>query len=228
MKKSFKIYCIIWSLCLFLFHLIVFIIPFTTISDASFWIGYSFITIAFCGQLACTYYVMNMETRKMFYGISLLVVSYVGLAAMLIVGIITMVIPAFPNWLGIILCMSVFIFMIISVVLAGATGSALSDVDREIKLASFTIRSLTADADQLFKGSKTNMIRKETKKVYEAIRYSDPITHVTLVELNERIQRQFAAFEDAVNSEDSELASAIAAELLSLLSERNIKCRSLK
>ena len=54
------------------------------------------------------------------------------------------------------------------------------------------------------------------------------MSNYALKEINERIQRQFSAFEDAVRTEDLELSNEIASELLSIIDERNKKCRLLK
>lgn len=76
--------------------------------------------------------------------------------------------------------------------------------------------------------AKTPELRTEVKKVYEAIRYSDPMSNATLEEINEQIQNQFSVFEDAVKSEDSELASSSSEELIVLMDKRNKKCKLIK
>lgn len=72
------------------------------------------------------------------------------------------------------------------------------------------------------------MDTSEVKKVYEAVRYSDPMSNAVLVEVEEKIQNGFSDFENAVVSEDFELASSTADELLSLIDIRNKKCKELK
>ena len=76
--------------------------------------------------------------------------------------------------------------------------------------------------------AKTPELRAEVKKVYEAIRYSDPMSNAALEEINEQIQNQFSVFEDAVKSEDSELASSSSEELIVLMDKRNKKCKLIK
>ena len=76
--------------------------------------------------------------------------------------------------------------------------------------------------------AKTPELRAEVKKVYEAIRYSDPMSNAALEEINEQIQNQFSVFEDAVKSEDSGLASSSSEELIVLMDKRNKKCKLIK
>lgn len=76
--------------------------------------------------------------------------------------------------------------------------------------------------------AKTPELRAEVKKVYEAIRYSDPMSNAALEEINEQIQNQFSVFADSVKSEDSELASSSSEELIVLMDKRNKKCKLIK
>lgn len=66
------------------------------------------------------------------------------------------------------------------------------------------------------------------KKVYEAIRYSDPMSVSELVEFEERIEREFSAFADSIKNNDIELATASAEEVINLVDERNNKVKLIK
>ena len=76
--------------------------------------------------------------------------------------------------------------------------------------------------------AKSTDLKALAKKVYEAVRYSDPMTNAVLVEAEEKIQSSFYDFENAINGEDLELSSSTADELLSLIDIRNKKCKLLK
>ena len=76
--------------------------------------------------------------------------------------------------------------------------------------------------------AKTPELRTEVKKVYEAIRYSDPMSNAALEEINEQIQNQLSVFADAVKAEDFDLASSYSDELIILIDNRNKKCKLLK
>ena len=87
---------------------------------------------------------------------------------------------------------------------------------------------LSVDAEQLMNTARSAELKSFVKKVYEAVRYSDPMSNVALVEVEEKIQKGYAAFENAVNTEDLELAAASADELITLIDIRNKKCKLLK
>ena len=233
MKKSFSIYSIIWAICLAVFNVIVFVIPneIAGVSkfSGSFWVGYIFITVAFLGQLACSFIAFKEKNlKKFFYNISLLSISYGGLIAMLIVGTACMAIPSLPNWIGIIVCLLVLAFTAITVIKASCAAMVVSKIDERVKTKTYFIKSLTADAEHLVSTAQTEEAKALSKKVYEAIRYSDPMSDAVLVEIEEKIQKAFSAFENAVNDGDIELTSATADDVIALIDTRNKKCKLLK
>ena len=233
MKKSIGVYSVIWAICLAVFNVIVFVTPneiggvskFT----ASFWVGYVFITVAFIGQLVCAFFALKAENvKKMFYRIPMISISYTGLILMLIAGGIFMAIPTLPEWIGIIVCAIILAFNAIAVIKAIAAAEVVGGIDEKVKTQTFFVKSLAADAQSLMASAKSDELRTEAKKVYEAIRYSDPMANDALAELDIQIKRQFNAFSDAVKAEDDELAKETADALAEIIERRNQECKLLK
>jgi len=229
MKKTFGFFSAIWAIALALFNVIVFVTPNIAKFSETFWTGYIFITIAFIGQLICAFFAFKpSDKQKVFYNIPLVTIGYTGLIVMLVVGTICMIVPTLPNWIGIIVCLLVLGITSIAVLTATFAASVVTEIDQRIKTKTFFIKSLTVDAEHLMNTAKTNELKALAKKVYEAVRYSDPMSNAVLVEVEEKIQNGFSDFENAVNGEDFELASSTADELLSLIDVRNKKCKLLK
>lgn len=233
MKKSIGVYSVIWAICLAVFNVITFVTPneiggvskFT----ASFWVGYVFITVAFIGQLVCALFALKAENiKKMFYRIPMISISYTGLILMLIAGGIFMAIPTLPEWIGIIVCAIILAFNAIAVIKATAAAEVVGGIDEKVKTQTFFVKSLAADAQSLMASAKSDELRTEAKKVYEAIRYSDPMANDALAELDIQIKRQFNAFSDAVKAEDDELAKETADALAEIIERRNQECKLLK
>ena len=233
MKKIFGIYSIVWAICLAVFNVITFVTPNeiggVSKFSGSFWVGYIFITIAFLGQLACAFVAFKAENlKKFFYNIPLLSISYGGLVAMLIVGSIFMAIPVLPEWIAIIVCVIILAFNAIAIIKATAAADIVSGIDEKIKTQTFFIKSLSGDAQSLMTSAKSDELRVEAKKVYEAIRYSDPMANAALSDLDAQIEKQFNAFSDAIKADDAELAKETAATLVEMVERRNQKCKLLK
>ncbi|MBE6563236.1 MAG: hypothetical protein E7660_05820 [Ruminococcaceae bacterium] len=233
MKKTFKFYVIAWAICLVIFNVIAFVTPneIAGISkfDGAFWAGYIFITLAFIGQLACAYIAFKSENlKKLFYNIPLISISYIGLAVMLVVGGIAMTTPGFPSWLGIILCLLVLGFSAVSVIKASASADIISKTDEKVDTKTAFIREMTVDAQNLINRANAPMLKEQCKKVYEALRYSDPISHDSLSDIEHMIKEEFDTLTDAIITDDLDATESSVKELKILISERNNKCKLLK
>lgn len=233
MKKTFLPYSIIWAICLAVFNVIVFVSPNEAAGmnkfGGAFWVGYIFITIAFVGQLACTLYAfIPNNLKKTFYKIPVVSISYTSLVVMLIAGTACMAIPDLPNWIGIVICVAILAFNAIAIVKATAAAEIVSGIDEKIQAQNFFIKKLTADAQSLMASAKSDEIRARAKSVYEAIRYSDPMSNAALFDVDAQIERQFTAFADAIKAEDLELAKNTVDTLIEMVEERNRKCKLLK
>jgi hypothetical protein len=233
MKKGIGIYGIIWAICLGLFNLIIFITPselggiskFTT----TFWVSYAFVMTAFVAQLACAFITLkdDEKLKKLFYKIPLLTLSYSGLIVMLVTCSIFMAIPVIPSWIAIIVCAIILAINVIAVIKATVAAKIISNVDDKVKEKTLFIKSLTVDAECLISAAD-DAARADAKRVYEAIRYSDPMSSDALSGIEAEIEKQFAAFSAAVKSKDAESARVAADELLLTIERRNKKCILLK
>ena len=233
MKKSMGVYSIIWAICLAVFNVITFVTPNeiggVSKFSGSFWIGYIFITVAFVGQLICSYFAFNTKNlKRFFYNISLISISYSGLIAMLIAGSVFMAVPTLEEWIGIIVCVIILALNAIAIIKATAAANIVSNIDEKVATQTLFIKSLTADAQSLMNSAKTDELIAEAKKVYEAIRYSEPMTNDALSGLDSQIKGQFAAFADAVRSKDTDLAKSNSTSLLELIAKREQSCKLLK
>ena len=232
MKKVFKFYSVIWAVLLALFNVISFVsvgwagIPKYT---PSFWIGYVFITLSFVGQIVCAYFALkDDDIKKTFYNVSLISTSYTGLILSFVFGGLCMIISPIPYWVGIILCAIVLGINVIAVIKASAVVDIVSSIDEKTKESTLFIKSLTVDAESLMSRAKSETIKAECKKVYEAVRYSDPMSNGALVSIESEITIKFSNFSDAVVSDKFNVASECATELVILIDERNKKCKLLK
>ena len=233
-KKNFIIYSIGWFLVLALFNLITFVTPneiggvtkFTTF----FWVAYSFITVMFIGQLACAYYVLKSDAaKKMFYRISLIPITVGAIFLMFIVATLCLAVIQIPDWLAIVICAIILVVNVITVLKSAIAIEAVEAIDKKIKVKTMFIKMLTADAEILMRNTASNdEMAPLTKKVYEAVRYSDPMSDDALLSVEDKITNKFNEFSTSVNDGDLATAEANAKDLLAYITERNTKCKFLK
>ena len=233
MKKFFKYYAICWAIALVVFNVIVFLVAGNTVGlsnvGASFWIAYAFIMLIFCGNLGCSAVFFKEENRgKTFLKLSVMHYAFCALIASLIVGAVAMAVPAIPYWVGIIVDVLVLAFYAIAITKAVAAADIINTVEHKVKEKTAYIRTLTVDAESLISRAKSDETKALAKKVYEAVRYSDPMSSPQLADIETQIKNEFIAFSDAIKNDDVDLATTSSEELVNLVNDRNSKCKVLK
>lgn len=233
MKKNFKLYIVCWAILLALFNIICFVTPNEAAVlnkfGGAFWVGYIFITAAFIGQLVCAYIAFKAENlKKLFYNLPLITLSYTGLVLTLIFGGTAMTIPNLPVWVGAVTCLLILGLNAIAIIKAKAAAELVESVDKKISRQTGFIKNLTAEAESLISHAKSDEVRAECKRVYEAARYSDPMNNIRLADIEEKISAEMQQLSETVANDDSEIAAAVAGELIALIEDRNKKCRLLK
>lgn len=232
MKKRVNLYIAAWAVLLALFNVIAFVSVGWAGQEkytSSFWLGYVFITAMFIGQLICSIMAFKADlAKKLFYKIPLIRTSYAGLICSFIFGGLCMLISPLSYWVGVIVCAIVLVANVLSVVKATAAIEEVKRVDEKVKTQTFFIKALTVDADTLMASAKSEIVKSECKKVYEAILYSDPMSNDVLASVEAQIMIRFHALSEAVESDDADLVVAIVKNLTVLIEDRNKKCKLLK
>ncbi len=229
MKKGIKFYAPCWAIALAVFNVITFAVPITVNVNKftpSFWIGYAFITLIFIAQLVCSIVFFKQDSKeKRFLNIPVISLSYTALLVSIIVGAIAMVVPLIPYWVGIILDMLIVAFYAITIIASKAAADTIENIDNKVKAQTFFIKSLTVDAERLLPRAKSDETKAIAKKVYEAIRYSDPMSNEALSSVESQIAIKFNEFSNAVIEDNKPTAKAIGNELIILVNDRNTKCK---
>ncbi len=232
MKKRGIYYIIAWVVVLAVFNVIVFAVPHEIAGynrlTGSFWIGYAFIMLFFFGQLVCAWIALNGEKEKVFLNFPMITISITSLIVMGIVGTTCMTVPFIPNWVAIIGCVITLAFSVVALAGAKAAGEVVGDIDQKVKEQTFFIKSLTVDAQSLVNIANNEEIKTEAKKVFEAIKFSDPMSNEKLAMEEAQISSKFAEFSSYVTAGNVDEVKAKSSELLYLINNRNQKCKLFK
>ena len=231
MKKTFKFYLTIWALLVAVFNVIVFIarpiIPGYEVSyDLRFWVAWGFIIAAFVGNLVGAFYTFQTKNlQKTFYRLSVVLVAWFALISVMVVSTIAFIIPNCPAWIAAAVCLTIMAINAFIVVKTLFVASAVEAIDKKIKYSTAYIKGLTASAAGLVDRAKSEEVKEVCKTVYEAVRYSNPMSNDTVVPIEKQIDVQFSAFGEAVDDDDIELVKAVSRELLALIGDRNRMCK---
>ncbi|MDR1020987.1 MAG: hypothetical protein LBL73_09520 [Synergistaceae bacterium] len=111
--------------------------------------------------------------------------------------------------------------------------NASDEIDRKQAETTFFIRDLTSDAERLAARVKDSRARNKILELYETARYSDPMSHETLMPVEREIREKFGELSSFASSEKEipslrEEIEILCEEITLLLGERNSKCKLLK
>ena len=230
MKGAFRFFLIIWVILLVVFNVIGFMVT-NQVGEFSevFWVSYALVTVAYIGQLACGYYAFKQENAaKQMYSIPVVKAAYSGLITTAIVAVLAVALPGVPDWIGGCVCLLVLALEAIGVMKAAVVAHVVAADDAKIKAKTFYMKSLTVSADSLQARAKSETAKVCCKKVYEAARYSDPMSNEALASVEYEISQKFNAFAAAVQADDQAACETLANDVLILIEDRRKKCMLFK
>lgn len=234
MNDMFKKYAAAWTIFIVVFNVIIFAIPpeiaGMTKTGGAFWSSYIMIIITFVGQLVCAKRAFKeSELERFFMKMPLVTISYIALILSIAAGTVCMLIPDLPNWVGVIICALILGFNAAAVVQADTAADIISDVEQKTADKTAFMKQLKADAEILNSRSMQPEIKSIVKKVCEAIRYSDPVSDVSLSDAEDAIKKKFDEFAAlATRDTDIERLKLMQQELTTMINDRNKLFRSYK
>lgn len=227
MKKNFKFYAVSWALLFAIFNVLAFAVGFK--NNASFWTAYITSVIAMLLQLVCAKISFKPEKLdRLFLNIPVISITFIGMVASMIIGAVCMVIPSVPVVAIIVIEYLILAFTGISVLKANAAAEIVNEVGEKVKEKTQFIKLTTVDAQNLMNSAKSESVKSACKKVYEALRYSDPMSNETLAHEEAEIADKMAELSSAVASDNADSAESISNEITVLVKARNNKCKMLK
>ena len=222
MKKNKLMSYLALGIVFALFNVIAFVIP--TDKTATFWTAYVFTVVAFLLQLLVWKVAFGKKDtlKSKFLGIPVIYVGATYLIVQLIVFAIFMIFPMLPVWLAIVICSIVLAISALCAIAGQAGANEINRVEEKIKVKRAFIQFLQVDIEMLASTESDADTKVALVKLAEKVRFSDPMSHEMLGELESRIS---AKVEQMKTTADKK---ALIGEVDLLLVERNKKCKILK
>lgn len=234
MKKNFKYFAIVWIVGVIIFNAITFLTPnevfgITRFDKSVFWIAYALVTLSFIAELITAYvFIKDDNKEKIFLKIPLLKTGYTAVIVSVIVGLIFMVFSMIPWWIGTIVCLLVAGYFLIACLNAYTAANVVVDIDKNVKSKTSFIKQAIVDAENIMARTETQEMKAECKKVYDALRYSDPMSAAALNDIERQIERELNELKQVVIVKDNAKITGTVNELLMSIKERNNLCKALK
>lgn len=193
-----------------------------------FWVSYIFTTLAFIAQIVVDFIFNKSDTNAKFLSLPLFYVGSIYFVVQLFVGIICMVVPASIKVA--IIAQALILGAYITVALSSTIAkSHVEETETYIEKTTEAIRALTSEAEYLYASEENGEKKAELKKLYEAIRYSDPMSSTEeICTLDEKINMAFRTVSDMVSAGTVDDLRREVKITLDIIAKRNILCRSSK
>lgn len=220
-KNRIQVLCII-ILALVLVNIIFFNLPVSRTNV--FWWSYGFTTSAFIIQLFIwNRFFVDIDTSKeRFLYLPMLSVSTIYLIAQLTATWRLLILPNIQEWIVIITYSIILIIAIICMLSSSIGYKEVNRVDKKIAKSLNYFKMLQSDIEILIQKEQDTNTKLLLQELYEKIRYSDPISNISLLDLETEIKNKIA---EITNSNDK---PALIATIKNMVDERNIKLKNLK
>lgn len=210
-------------LVLVIFNAVAFLLPIE--HTLTFWLGYSFATVAAALMLVSLIFLFDSAYKeKMFLRLPLVKLAWVyfilqtGIAGWEIAGLSASYLPA----LIINSCLTGF--FIIALLASSAAGEAVEKQDAHIARKTLFLKNMQGMLSSI--KTTDEELSGKLKKLNEDFRFSDPMSHSMLGELEQQIEAKVVMLKSEIK--DKEKATQSIECISDLLSERNQKCRLYK
>ena len=227
MKKGKKFYLITWVVAVLVFNLIMFLLPDKLIdpTEGSFWVIYITVTLSFLGQAACSFfYAQKKDKKERFLLIPIVYVSYIALLMTLLLALEALTLQFLPLWFNVIVAVVVLAYYAFAVFRTLAAAEMVMEVEKKVEQSTEFIRMMTAKAKALEESAPEEFCPL-VKKIYESLRYSDPMSSGAVAELDAKIREKYELFTDAIKKNAKTEAEEFAEELCVQIKERNEVCK---
>lgn len=180
-------------------------------------------------QLVCAKISLKPEKLdKLFLNIPVIKISFTGMVLSMVIGAVCIAVPSIPFIATIVVEYAVLAVTGIAVLKANAAAEIVDEVGEKVKEKTQFIKLTTVDAQNLMSSAESESVKSACKKVYEALRYSDPMSSAALAREEAEIADKMAELSSAVASDNADSAESISNEITVLVKARNNKCKALK
>ena len=222
MKKNSSKGYLILGILFILVSVIAFAVP--AAKTAAFWISYAFTVVAFAAQIIIWNAALGRSEslKSKFLGFSVVHIGIVYLVVQIIALIVLLFIPTLPIWSAVVACAVIAGVSAACMIASDVGRSEIERVSAKAQQKTFYIKQLQADVELLANAESDAKVKAELLRLAEKIRYSDPMSHEQVAELEAQIAEKVSDLKAAANKGE------IITEIHSLLDEQNRKIKILK
>lgn len=213
------------------FTVIAVVIGMSTGHSLSLWASYTIFFLATALAVLCSSMMLrkSVTMRDAMLGLAIWKHSIIFWAMELIIAIIFIALGNRANGgIAIALMILPFIPYLIFVGSGFWAKDTVDAIQQKVKVKTTSLRLLQADAQLLADSCTDPEMKAVAEKLAANIRFSDPMSHDSLVPLEEEIAAKIRDAKNGLASGNTEHAISACRQAQALLNERNLKCKILK
>lgn len=221
MKKNTVRGAVIGILLLIVYHVIVFVVPFT--HNGVFWTSYGFgwATFAVLGLGAYLGLGRKGDAKSKFYGFPIARLAVIYFGVQMVLGFAAMAVSVVPVWAAVVVYVILLALAALGMIGADAVVEEIHRQDTKLKKDVTFMRSLQSKVNQM----ATQTDAPEVKKFAEDVRYSDPVSGEALTEIERDLAAAVDELQAAIVDGDRDAIPALCRKASNTLSERNRLCK---
>lgn len=195
-----------------------------TVKTAAFWITYAFTAAAFAAQIPIwkTALGRDDELESKFLGFPVVHIGIAHLIVQLMAFAVFLLVPSIPAWVSVVTCTAIAGVSAVCMVSAEMGRGEIERVEAKTQEKVFLIRRLQASVELLAEQETDPATKEALAQLAEKIRFSDPISHNQLAEVErkiaDKVEKLATARDKTRTIEETSL----------LLDERNKRAKLLK
>lgn len=208
------------------FNLIFFLVPRDwNVGTASLWTVYAFFHVFLVGFSAISLlYAKKMTPRQRFFETPAIISWGIGFLVSFIVALTIYILTFFfevPMWIPLIIEVILLAVTLISFLARRSYSSHLQEAEKEEEKAISFSKSLREEIHSLCLDNKEEKLAKPLEKLYEAVRYSDPVSLEKDAEVEKNLREKLTDLKESFSKKDVSSSLAIIDEMEILLKKRH-------
>lgn len=233
MTKNSKKYIVVISILIVLYNVLVWAIPFPKNNITTFIINYVASMIALLAQPIIYYIAIHNKDSLIskLYGWPILKVGYVYGIIQLCITLLFYILGSFieiPAWISIVVTIILIGFALIGILVTDTYREEIEKMEMNAPITKKIILDLRIDSELFAKKITSEPIHSELVAFAELVKYSDPVSTDSLVDLEDEIERKYSAIKELIINEKLIEARNELKEIYVLMEERNKRCKATK
>ena len=198
------------------------------------WITYGFtMGVFFIAFVTSVLAFERSDLRSRVFGVPIVLVGFGAIIFQVAFDIIIMVIGMFAKfsetaWIFILIPEALFVvFVIITIIVRQAYRGLIQAIDKK-EIACNFVNELLVQIEMVCKTNPIPKLDKELNKLYETVRYSDPVSVKEVHDIENEINDAVELLKSEVSTGELEEAQKAIAKIATLATERNLRLKLVK